>query len=520
MSLAFTLLNFFVSGRNLKIFIKFMTAILAAIILFSGPDTFFRHLLLPGIRVTATKDTPYGNITYGEYSGEKSVYYNQRLLKYSDDAAEREENIHYALLQKKNPEKVLLISGSLKSHLPEILKYPVKTVYYIERDPEIIKSESLQVDSVKVKLIIENRDAFRYLKVNGEKFDAVILLLPPPSTLSMNRYYTTEFFENVKKRLNPDGIFMCSPGIWDNYPNRESLNFFSSIYNSLTAVFKNVKPVAGNKLYFISSDSEISVSICQLTEERNIHNIYVSYDFLADDLIENKSAQVISLLDPSARKNSSLFPIASFHFQSYNLSRDLSEKIPSIIFMVIVFALPVLTVRRKNLLMYCSASALAGFEIIILLTLQLTVGNMYQFTGIILAALMAGLAVGAGINIRFLNSLNLKFKAMFLAGYYIIIALITSFLLSVNSITAAITIILISVLFPSFITGHIFREITITDKDGSRSAVTYSSDLAGSAFGFMVVSGVAIPLIGLKVSIFLLSGLIFAGILLGTTTNK
>jgi spermidine synthase len=520
MSLAFTLLNFFVSGRNLKLFIKILTAILAAIILFSGPDTFFRHLLLPGIRVTATKDTPYGNITYGEYSGEKSVYYNQRLLKYSDDAAEREENIHYALLQKKNPEKVLLISGSLKSHLPEILKYPVKTVYYIERDPEIVKSESLQVDSVKVKLIIENRDAFRYLKVNGEKFDAVILLLPPPSTLSMNRYYTTEFFKNVKKRLNPDGIFMCSPGIWDNYPNRESLNFFSSIYNSLTAVFKNVKPVAGNKLYFISSDSEISVSICQLTEERNIHNIYVSYDFLADDLIANKSAQVISLLDPSARKNSSLFPIASFHFQSYNLSRDLSEKIPSIIFMVIVFALPVLTVRRKNLLMYCSASALAGFEIIILLTLQLTVGNMYQFTGIILAALMAGLAVGAGINIRFLNALNLKLKAMFLAGYYIIIALITSFLLSVNSIPAAITIILLSVLFPSFITGHIFREITITDKDGSRSAVTYSSDLAGSAFGFMVISGVAIPLIGLKVSIFLLSGLIFAGILLGTTTDK
>ncbi len=51
--------------------------------------------------------------------------------------------------------------------------------------------------------------------------------------------------------------------------------------------------------------------------------------------------------------------------------------------------------------MYFSASALAGFEIIILLSLQVMVGNMYQLTGLIIAGLMTGLAVGSGINIRF-----------------------------------------------------------------------------------------------------------------------
>jgi spermidine synthase len=520
MSLAYTFLNFFISGRIMKILIKTLTAIIAALIILSGPDIFFRHLLLPGINVTYTKDTPYGNITYGEYSGERSVYYNQRLLAYNDDAAEREENIHYALLQSKDPEKILMISGPLRSHMPEILKYPVKTVYYIERDPELIKSASLQTDSLDVKLIIENKDAFRYLKTKGEKFDAVLLMLPPTSTLSLNRYYTTEFFKNVMNRLTPGGVFMCSPGIWDNYPNKESLNFYSSIYNSLTEVFENVKPVAGNKLYFIASDSAISVSICRLTEVRKISNIYVCPDFLADDLIENKTAEIISLLDPNAKKNSSLYPIASFHFQSYNLSRDVNEKIPSIIFMILVFALPVVTIRRKNMLMYCSAAALAGFEIIILLILQLTVGNMYEFTGIILAALMAGLAAGAGINIPILNALNLSVKAMSLVVYYVIIALITGIIVSLNSIPAAIIIILLSVFFPSFITGHIFRELTIDDQNGSSTSVTYSADLAGSAFGFMVISGIMIPLIGLKASIFILSGLIFAGILLGTNRNK
>jgi len=132
---------------------------------------------------------------------------------------------------------------------------------------------------------------------------------------------------------------------------------------------------------------------------------------------------------------------------------------------------------------------------------------------------MAGLAAGAGTDIRFLNSISLRAKALSMAFYLAVIALAASFILSLNSIQAII-LILISALPPSFITGHIFRELTIADKNGSESSATYSADLAGSAFGFMLISGIAIPLIGLKASLFLLSGLIFAGILFGTERNK
>src|SRR5450759_3085672 len=103
-----------------------------------------------------------------------------------------------------------------------------------------------------------------------EIVDVIILLVPPPSTLLLNRYYTTEFFNAVKKRLIPGGIFMCSPGPGENYMNQESLNLYSSIYNSLGSVFKNVKPVVGNKLYFIASDAELSASFCKLAEIKNI----------------------------------------------------------------------------------------------------------------------------------------------------------------------------------------------------------------------------------------------------------
>jgi hypothetical protein len=48
----------------------------------------------------------------------------------------------------------------------------------------------------------------------------------------------------------------------------------------------------------------------------------------------------------------------------------------------------------------------------------------------------------------------------------------------------------------------------------------YSADLAGSALGFILVTGVAIPVLGIQTSIFLLSSLIFAGLLFGTIGNK
>ena len=59
-----------------------------------------------------------------------------------------------------------------------------------------------------------------------------------------------------------------------------------------------------------------------------------------------------------------------------------------------------LLIKRRYMLMYFSASALAGFEIIILLTLQIIIGNMYQLTGLVIAGLMAGLAIGSGVNIK------------------------------------------------------------------------------------------------------------------------
>ncbi len=121
------------------------------------------------------------------------------------------------------------------------------------------------------------------------------------------------------------------------------------------------------------------------------------------------------------KRTLSAFPIACFYFQSYNLSRDLSAKKSANYILIIVLAFSLLAVKRKNILMYFAASSLAGFEIILLLVLQLTIGNMYQLSGIIIASLMAGLAAGSGSGLRITREIPVKVislcSVIFLCGY-------------------------------------------------------------------------------------------------------
>jgi predicted membrane-bound spermidine synthase len=519
MGISYTTLNFYIEKKSLKLVFKFSALIISILIIISSPDRIFRHFLLRGIKVIETFDTPYGNITRGEYYNDTSIYYNHRLMIYSNDILESEEDIHYGMLQTENTDNVLLISGPLESRLKEINKYNVSNVVYVEQDPALSDLTCYSEAQLSTRLNIKNTDAFRYVRETHEKFDAVIMLLPPPSSLSINRYYTYEFFVALKNRMNTDGIFSCSPGINPYYFNEQSVRLFSSIFNSLKSVFINVIPVFGNKLYFVSSDNDLSTSICKLVNEKELNNIYVGPNYLSDDLIAIKTEEVISLIDTNIKINQFVVPIASFYFQSFNLSKNLNEKIPSIILLAILFAFTLRSFQPRNALMYFSSFALAGYEIMLLLLLQITVGNMYQLTGLIIAGLLAGLAIGSGMTFPLSKRKPVGCKVILLVFFYVTAGLFAERFISINNQFCQTGLLVISGLLPAVITGSFFRELTSERINPSDPSAVYSADLSGSALGFIVFSGLAIPLAGIKNSFFILPVLVFTGFLL-TSLNR
>lgn len=490
------------------------------LLIYFNPDIIFRQLLMPGIRVTETRETQYGNITTGEYHGEKSIYYNHHLLKWKNDETDREENIHYAMIQRDSVKNVLIISGDINSMLPELLKYDVGKIWYVERDPALMNYYDTDKRESSVILIKENADAFRFIKESRDTFDMVLMILPPPSTLLLNRYYTSEFFAGIKKKLSKSGVFMCSPGAGENYFNKESAILYSSVFNSLASEFKNVLPVIGNKLYYLASDGGLSPGICRRISEKGITNVYVNPDFLSDDLIKMKSDQLLGMLDRNEKQNRLSFPVACFHFQNYNLSKSAGERIPSLVLMILIFVMPFILIRSKSHIMYPVAGALAGFEIILLLLLQATAGNMYQFTGLLISGIMTGLALGSGINSSGLKLFSANVISVIMVLFYIVIGFTINLLLNINNKILLLFILTVLTLIPSFFTGHLFR-ILVSSRTGFQSlSDVYSADLAGSALGFIAVSAVSVPVLGIQMTIFLLAVLILTGLLLGTIGNK
>lgn len=520
LGITYCLLTFIIRNSTWKIILKAAVLMVISIMVVFPPDIVFRQMMMKGIRVTETFDTPYGNLTRGEYHGETSTWYNQRLIAYSDDTAEREEDIHYCMLQTDSPSTVLLISGSAGSRLREISKYKVSEVVYVERDPALSAGVSdLSMDEKAVLKVI-NDDAFSYIRHTGRKFDAVIMLLPPPSTLSLNRYYTLEFFRSVKKTMNKGAFFSCSPGINPNYFNHESVRLYSSVMNSLSAVFANVVPVAGNKLYFIASDKEISTSFCMLVDKKRLNNSYVCSNYLSDDLVTARSKEVAALTDRSVKKNRAMVPEASFHFQSLILSMDKGAKVPAVLLLGILFAFSVRNFKRESGVMYFSALALAGYEIILLLMLQLAIGNMYQATGLIIAGLMAGLAVGSGTGRPAKTRRKMAVKTMLLALLYAMAGLLAGKLTEVSMKPVITGLLILAGFLPAVITGSYYRDLTSKGSTAQDASKVYSSDLTGSAIGFIVFSALAIPILGLRLSLFILPMIVATGFLFNAGPEK
>jgi spermidine synthase len=370
------------------------------------------------------------------------------------------------------------------------------------------------------KIIIVTDDAYRYIKNSTKQFDVIILLLPPPSTLSLNRYYTTDFFKTIKSCLNSDGLFLISPGQSSIYYNKESLDYYSSIFNSLKSNFKVVEPIMGNKLYFISSDNQISTSICSLVEQKGINTIYVNRNYLSDDLIKMKSEELLSLIDTKAKQNSLMKPVSYFQYMTINLSKERNNRPAIVALMSLVFVIPVTLIRRKNMIMYFSASALAGFEIITLMLIQLTIGNLYHITGLIIASVMAGLATGAGFGNKNISVKKSNLIAILLILFYVFTGIIFSKLILINGTIPVIMVAIILSFSPAFLTGRLFRSLSDNLTNYIDTDKIYSADLAGSAFGFITVSILFLSVLGIQLTIFMFSAFIFAGYILSAFDNK
>ncbi len=88
------------------------------------------------------------------------------------------------------------------------------------------------------------------------RFDLILLNLPDPTTLVLNRYWTREFFETVRQSLSEGGVVCTRFTGAANYMGDERVYLGSSALLTLESVFRHVVLKPGDESWLIGSDAD------------------------------------------------------------------------------------------------------------------------------------------------------------------------------------------------------------------------------------------------------------------------
>jgi spermidine synthase len=87
-------------------------------------------------------------------------------------------------------------------------------------------------------------------------YDLIILNLPEATSSVLNRYYTLEFYRQVKDALRAEGLFSVRVAGGENIMGTELINLGASTKLTLEKVFSQLVLTPGEDTWFIASDSD------------------------------------------------------------------------------------------------------------------------------------------------------------------------------------------------------------------------------------------------------------------------
>ena len=146
------------------------------------------------------------------------------------------------------PEKVLLINDGLTGLVRNILQHNVKTIDYIEIDTEMVSlvrpiladKDKRALDYQRVNIIY--KDGRQFVKSIQGTYDLIMVNTPEPTTAALNRFYTVDFFKEIKNALTENGVMVIGLSASSNYLGGIISNYAASLYHGLKNVFSGVPP--------------------------------------------------------------------------------------------------------------------------------------------------------------------------------------------------------------------------------------------------------------------------------------
>lgn len=466
-------------------------------------------------------DSPYGKLQMLKTEEQISLYVNCAPVYFFPDLAFAEESIHFALGFRPQAQKVLLLGGA-GGTLIQALKYPNTQIDYVELDPEIIRISRKHLPEMEEKLFNHPRinviaaDGRFFIKRADKEYEAIIMCLPDPYTAQINRFYTQEFFNLIKSKLHPQGIFAFRISSSENYISLELQDYLASLYFTLKAVFPFVEIVPGGTNIFLASMHKHTINLDAMTSvlsTLDLNNLYVNPQMLQARLHPSRRDMLANTVQSGKPiLNSDLKPI-SFLYNSLLWSKQFRGReknllhffsslntfwlldLPLIIF---VLLLSFVGFRRSLSMFLLTPLVVLGMttivlEIVVIFTFQTLHGYLYQSIALLFSTFMLGLAWGAYQGLKWHQFLF--HRMLFIQGGFVVL---TGFFWLILPYQPPVFIFYLVLLILGFLGGNLFvlsNRLYLEHK--THTGMGYGLDLMGSFLGALVVSALLIPVAGL-----------------------
>lgn len=250
-------------------------------------------------KIVYQEETQYQKIVVTQSQENYSLFINGNLqLSSFDEFMYHEPLVHPVMNIVDSKKNVLVLGGGDGCAIRELLKYDeVASITLVDLDPRMtdLASEneifiSMNEGALKdSKVNIIHQDAFQYLEQNDQLYDVVIIDLPDPNNVDLNKLYTREFYYLCNKRLSKDGMLITQAGS----PYYASKAFYC-IEKSMQASGFNTLPIH-TQVLTMGQWGWVVASKVLTKQELKSNFITIDYDTLNLKWLNNEAAESLPL---------------------------------------------------------------------------------------------------------------------------------------------------------------------------------------------------------------------------------
>lgn len=512
-------------------------ALIAAYYLSGAPsllNKFSVSQMFKGTRVVSYNGSRYGPIALTEKDRAFAVYQSGSLIASSENMEWNETIAALSLSAAGKESKVLLLGGGISGLPAQLLEFGAGGVTCVELDPNLAEvfRESGTAAYKAGAIEIIHTDPLNYIKkCIGEPpaYGLIIMNMPEPDTLAVNRFYTAEFFRKVYSILPAEGVFLFTIESKKDILSPAIAAYNSVVINTARSVFANVEAIPGDSAIIICGKKEGEISAGTVTAflrgEGAVPEMLTDFR-IADIMDDSRIRYFERSIDKRAPVNSGLYPAAfiakliveqkKFYPYMDPDTGKLKAKVPFFVLVALLAVFLLSAVLRKGVVLISAGlmglSAISASSLLYLI-FQIFNGLLYWKIGMLMALFMLGLAAGSfagrkgdednGDGISVLAPLHLVWAAYFAC----------LFLFTKGPYLEGEQIYFYPLIFfGGFIAGIFYPNlIRALSSSGRRreSAIplVYAADLIGSFAGSLLIGAAIMPLIGIQNAFILLATL-------------